>query len=461
MGVLEVTTEPKNSSEEGETAEGLLQRRADELTAALEHQARQLEAIRRTSDALFSHPSVDEMVRATLRIALDVLRADAGTVFLHDPDKDTLVFRYVIGGGGESLIGQSIPVSQPSVAGTVFSTAKPDLISDVHERADHNRDVDKQTGYSTRSMMTVPVKRTDAAPIGVMQVLNARIPFTERDLEVLEALCAQAATGIEHQQLAEMARQAEIVHVIGDISHDIKNMLTPILTGVWTLEPMLDRLFVDLDQIRRQCPETETWANDIARIADSVQHDYGWMLKNALNAAEQVQARTKEIADAMKGELSPPFFEESSLNISCQDVAATLKIVAENAQIALNLDLDPDLPEAEFDRKQLYNALYNLVNNAIPFTPPGGSVTVRTRGPQPGEETILVEVQDTGRGMPEKVRLRLFTDQAISTTSVGTGLGTRIVARVVKRHNGKITVQSEEGKGSTFTILLPLRHREK
>lgn len=455
-----ITTKKNNAVAAAAAAAAAEQQRIAELEAALEHQARQLEAIRKTSDALFSHPSVDAMVRATLRIALDILRADAGTVFLYDEKNDSLVFRYVIGGGGESLIGQSIPLSQPSVAGTVFRTSVPEMVGDVTNRADHNRDVGNKTGYHTQSMMTVPVKRTDAAPIGVMQVLNARVPFTQRDLEVLEALCSQAATGIEHQQLAEKAQQAEIVHVIGDISHDIKNMLTPILTGVWTLEPMLDRLFVDLDEIRKKCPETETWADDVARVADAVRFDYGWMLQNTLNAAEQVQSRTKEIADAMKGELSPPFFEMSSLNETCKDVAVTLRVVAENAQIDLNLDLDPELPFAEFDRKQMYNALYNLVNNAIPFTPPSGSVTVRTRGPeQTGEaDTLLVQVQDTGKGMSEKIRSRLFKDIAVSTTPGGTGLGTRIVAGVVRRHNGTITVDSEEGKGSMFTIRLPLRH---
>ena len=62
-----------------------------DLIAALAHRERQIEAIRRTSDALFSHPNVDAMIQATLRVAMDVLRADAGTVFLHDPADDTLV----------------------------------------------------------------------------------------------------------------------------------------------------------------------------------------------------------------------------------------------------------------------------------------------------------------------------------------------------------------------------------
>jgi ATP-dependent Clp protease ATP-binding subunit ClpA len=136
--------------------------------------------------------------------------------------------------------------------------------------------------------------------------------------------------------------------------------------------------------------------------------------------------------------------------------------------VHLHLDLDPALPVAEFDRKKIYTALYNLVSNAIAETPSGGSVTIRTRAPQPDQlegvlipagETLLLEVEDTGRGIPEHVRARLFTDQAISTKGRRHRLGTRIVADVVRRHNGTIKVQSEVGHGSTFSIRLPLRHR--
>lgn len=447
---------PKKDGMAGEMNRPLTELSRDELRVLLEHRNRQIEAIRRTGDALFSHPSVDAMVRATLQIALDVLRADAGSVFLHDPAADTLVFRYVIGGAGDALIGKSIPASQ-GVAGTVFRTGRPVLIGDVHERRDFNSAVDKATGYHTKSMMTVPVKRTDGDPIGVMQVMNPRVPFTQQDLEVLEVLCAQAATGIEHARLAQEAKKAEIVHVIGDISHDIKNMLTPIMTGVWTLEPMLQRLFEQLDKLRDDAPDGV--AEQLTRITDAVRHDYGWLLESAVHSAEQVQARTREIADAVKGELSPPFFELTDFNEPCRAVVNTLKVVADKGGVTLNLDLDPNLPQVECDRKLIVNALYNLVNNAIPFTPAGGSVTVRTRGPKdPNSETFTVEVQDTGKGMPAHVRERILSGEPISTTVGGTGLGTRIVLGVIRRHNGDLDIQSAEGEGTTFIVTLPVRH---
>lgn len=431
----------------------------DPVALLLAQQERQIEAIHRVSETLFTHPGTDPMVRETLRIALDVLRADAGTVFLHDPKDDTLVFRYVIGGSGEQLLGTRLPAGK-GIAGSVFRSAKSRLDGDVQTGGDYNAEVEAQFGYHTESMMTVPIKRPNAAPIGVMQVLNARVPpFTTLDLAVLEVLCAQAATGIEYFQMVEAARKAEIVHVIGDVSHDIKNMLTPIALGVQTLEPLLDRMFERLDALCKanREPATRNIVQEVERIASTVRNDYGWMLQNALSSAEQIEARTREIADAIKGETSPPYFEVGNLNETCELVAQTLRMVAAKYQVVIALDPDPELPPVEYDRKQMYNALYNLIHNALPETPAGGSVTVRAR-PSSGQDSVIVQVIDTGRGIPAHVRERLFTHEAVSTKVGGTGLGTRIVMGIVQRHNGTITVESEVGAGSTFTITLPLRH---
>jgi signal transduction histidine kinase len=74
-----------------------------------------------------------------------------------------------------------------------------------------------------------------------------------------------------------------------------------------------------------------------------------------------------------------------------------------------------------------------------------------------GEPWLEVQVADTGRGMPEHVRERMFTDSAVSTKPGGTGLGTRIVKNVVDAHHGRIRVDSEPGEGTTFTIHIPMR----
>lgn len=428
--------------------------RVAELEAALEHRERQIDAMRRAGDTLFTTRSLDELVRHTLEVAIEVLDADAGSLLLYNENDNTLVFEYVIGPAASNLTGYAMPATQ-GIAGRVFQTGQPDLTEKAAERQEFNRSVDEKTGYHTESMMTVPVKRTESRPIGVMQVLNARELFDDRDLEVLEVLSAVAAAAFENARLASEARKAAIINLIGDISHDIKNMLTPIQSGVWTLEPMLDSLFDALDEIRKDDSLDRELVDRVEQAAMLVGDDYKWILQGALDAAEKVQARTKEIADAVKGESAAPHFEIANINEVATEVHRSLMIVAHDSRLDLMLDLDPELPLAEFDRKQIYNALYNLVNNAIPETPEGGSITIRSR--DGSTETLLIEVEDTGIGIPEAVRKKLFTDDAVSTKPGGTGLGTRIVAGVVKRHNGTIEVESELKKGSIFRICLPLR----
>jgi signal transduction histidine kinase len=429
-----------------------------ELQAMLDHRERQIRAMQQTSEALLSHATADAMIRETLRLAIDVMSANAGSLLLHNPASDTLVFRYIIGPASQELTGFSMPATK-GIAGRVFQSGVAVVTQKVSDHTEFNENVDKKTGYHTESMLTVPLKRSEGDAIGVMQILNGSAAFDSRDMEVLQVMAAQACAAIENARLMQEARKAEIVNVIGDISHDIKNMLTPIQSGILTLEPMLDKMFEALEEIHKKCPETDEWGAQIAKALNLAREDYGWILKGALDAAENVQARTKEIADAVKGESAPPNFESVDLNEVAQEVMCSLKLMAKKAQLELKLDLDSALPLAESDRKQIYTALYNLVNNAIPETPPGGSVTLRTRTAGDSDR-MLIEVQDTGKGMPEHVRNGLFTDEAISTKAGGTGLGTCIVGAVVRRHNGKITVQSEVGQGTTFSILLPLRRTE-
>ena len=428
------------TSEIPESAESL-RARLSILAADLHHRDRQIEAIRRTSDALFSHPSVEAMVEATLKIALEVLRADAGTVFLHEPSLDALVFRYVIGGAAAQLTGQRIPRTQGGVAWTVFESGVSVLVADVSQRDDFNREVDAKTGYHTHSMMTVPVKRTGGAPIGVMQVLNARVPFDQRDLEVLEVLCAQAATGIEHARLVETQKGAEIGNRVGEIAHDIKNMMTPIETGVMTLEPMLTDCFSQL-----------AGRPEVAGIETA----YGWLLSDILTSAQRVRRRTEYIAGMVKGALPPPCFESGSLNDAVSDVVKTLKRTATERGIALTTALDQNMPRLAFDYDRIYDALYNLVNNALPETPSGGAVIVRTHGPAAEGGWVSIEVCDTGRGIPPHVLEKLFTPEAVSTKVGGTGLGTSVAARVAREHGGTISVESSIGVGTTFTIRMPV-----
>jgi signal transduction histidine kinase len=114
-----------------------------------------------------------------------------------------------------------------------------------------------------------------------------------------------------------------------------------------------------------------------------------------------------------------------------------------------------DLPAIAGDEARLYSLLYNLVNNAIPEVPPQGLVTISGLH-EAGDDCIRLRVTDTGNGMPAEVRDHLFTNRLVSSKTGGTGLGTKIVKDVVDMHGGRITVESEPGRGTTFEIRLPI-----
>ena len=443
-------------SEPNDSASPLLHSAEDEvqiLRARLRHRERQIKAIRAISETLFSHDSVDAMLHQTLEIAMDTLNAGAGSVQIYQASSDSLVFRCTRGPNSEKLKDLALPISQ-GIGGRVFRSGQSDISLDVRNNPDFNAEIDAHTGFVTRAMATVPIKARDQAPIGVIQVLNFGAQYDLHDLETLEIIASQAAIAIDDSQREQQTRKAAMVSFIGDLSHDIKNMLTPIQTGMWTLDPMLRQMFDELEIATRSMEPQQRAAIEKATIL--TRGEYEWMLQNALDSADRVQNRTREIADAVKGVSTPPRFEKGDFNDVCEEAVVALRLVAHDAQVELELDLDSALPRAKFDRKQIDTALYNLLNNAIAATPEDGKVTLRTRALDPAQGKFLIEVADTGEGMPPHVRKKLFTDEAISTKIGGTGLGTRIVGDIVRRHHGNISIESAEGKGTTFTIVLPL-----
>ena len=128
---------------------------------------------------------------------------------------------------------------------------------------------------------------------------------------------------------------------------------------------------------------------------------------------------------------------------------------AQERGIALRHEGVTALPEIQADEARLFNALYNLVNNAMEEVPEGGSISIKGRVEEHGK-TLHLSVSDTGRGMPEEVRESLFTSRTISRKQGGTGLGTKIVKDIVEAHSGVISVESKINGGTTFHIRFPI-----
>ncbi len=122
---------------------------------SLRHCERQFAAPRRISEALVSPLGVDEVLRQTLAVAIEVLDADAGSLQMHDAESDSLTFRYVADPSHDALIGHATPVSQ-GIGGRVFRSGVSDLAEDVTLEARTSiPPLTTKTGYCTRSVMTV------------------------------------------------------------------------------------------------------------------------------------------------------------------------------------------------------------------------------------------------------------------------------------------------------------------
>ena len=121
--------------------------------------------------------------------------------------------------------------------------------------------------------------------------------------------------------------------------------------------------------------------------------------------------------------------------------------------IAIYRNYAPEIPPFSFDAELMERVFYNLVLNAAQATPEGGAVTVKTRA---GEDAAEVAVIDRGAGIEPK-HLNTIFNPFFTTKPEGVGLGLAIVSKIVDEHGGKITVESEPGKGSVFRVLLPMK----
>jgi len=137
------------------------------------------------------------------------------------------------------------------------------------------------------------------------------------------------------------------------------------------------------------------------------------------------------------------------------DAAKSVHMQAEARQVRLSVDIPADLPNVLADRQQIQRAIINLLTNAIRATAAGGTITVR--GEERGGQ-VAFSVTDTGAGIPREYLARIFEPfvQVPNAPQGGSGLGLTIARRIVEAHGGRLTVQSEPGRGSTFTFTVPV-----
>ena len=137
---------------------------------------------------------------------------------------------------------------------------------------------------------------------------------------------------------------------------------------------------------------------------------------------------------------------------------------AKARNVTITLEAAFDLPYVDADREEMLRLFTNLVDNAVKYNREGGSVLVAARQARAAPGYVAVEVTDTGVGMPQGAIARLgeafYRVRTAATMQItGTGLGLSICRQIIEAHHGQLEVESEEGKGSTFRVLLPRTQR--
>lgn len=224
---------------------------------------------------------------------------------------------------------------------------------------------------------------------------------------------------------------------VANVSHELRTPLTAIKGYIETLEEGAYENAEERDRflniVKRHTDRLINIVSDLLVLSEIERKNYPW------------------------GEDPKADFEEIDLQKIVSSSLEALKSKVEAKNLHVSLDIKEDLPAFKGDGLLLEQMFINLVDNAIKYTPEGGSIGVQISQP---DSHFRIEVADTGVGIPEEHLPRIFerfyrVDKTRSRKVGGTGLGLSIVKHIVIMHGGKIVVESEEGKGSRFIVELP------
>ncbi|MHB8845162.1 MAG: sensor histidine kinase [Nitrospirota bacterium] len=183
-----------------------------------------------------------------------------------------------------------------------------------------------------------------------------------------------------------------------------------------------------------------------------------WLLKIVAEESNRLIGLVNSLMDLSKLEagMLAYNFTKAELPSLVTTAAGEVLPLAEAKKIRIGTDLD-DVPPVTLDAERILQVLRNLIGNALKFTPPGGTVRIAVRH---GESGVGVSVTDSGPGIPKEHQSAIFDKFRQATLAgtkklPGTGLGLAIVKHIIKDHGGTVWVESEEGRGSTFTFVLP------
>ena len=419
--------------------ESALRERTDDLTRSVA----ELRSLGEVGQAVSSTLDLDAVLSTVVAHAVQISGADAGTIYeyndtaaVFEPRANYGVSEEMVGALRDSKIRLG-----DTIVGKSAAQRSPMQIADVTQD-DAYRLRAILVGAGIRAVLALPLMREDRV-IGALSIRRRTAgEFAPSVVTLLQTFASQSVLAIENARLFRQiqttseelkAASEHKSHFLASMSHELRTPLNAILGFN---ELILDGIYGETPQdMKAPLEEMHKSGKHLLRL-----------INNVLDLAK-IEAGKMELA---LGEYAPTDVVES--------VRSGLYVLAGNKGVELAASVPPDLPWAYGDGGRITQCLMNLAGNSLKFTKSGKieiSATLKAG-------TLIYRVTDTGIGIPAEKIGTLFTefkqtDAAIAQEYGGTGLGLAITKKFVEMHGGRIWVESEVGKGSTFIFEVPLR----
>ena len=285
------------------------------------------------------------------------------------------------------------------------------------------------TGAQPVTSFDLSAQRKDGGELNLAVTLSG-VPGRDGKVDGLLAIVRDMTSQRELEtQMHQSEKLTALGQVAGGIAHDFNNLLQAILG----YSQLMTKNMGNAEVVRRGLSVIETAATGGAETVRRIQKFARLRPDEPFVSVEINQV----IQDAVA--ITRPRWEE--------------RVAKGGVPLRLDLRLTP-LPAVMGRPSELNEVITNLILNAIDAMPEGGTLGIYTR-PE-GDEHVVLTVTDTGMGMPEHVRTRIFDPFFTTKGEVGTGLGLSVSFSIVQRHSGEMRVESQAGRGTTFTIVLPV-----
>jgi signal transduction histidine kinase len=420
-----------------------VEERTAELRESLEQQTATADILRVISGSLTDVTPVFEVI---VKAAKELGEAETAQVFRYDGERIHYVTSYgTIREWIDHVKAQSpwLP-DRTTMTGRVVLDGAIVQIEDMLADPEYDPRVAAISSWVSRRLLGVPLLR-EGRPIGVLTVSWKEPGIVPgKFVRLLETFASQAVIAIENvrlfHEIQDKGRQLEVANkhkseFLANMSHELR---TPLNAIIGFSEALNERMFGELNDKQAE------YIDDI--------HTSG---KHLLALINDILDLSKVEAGRMELDLV-----EFDVSAALQNSLTLVKERAQRNGITLSLQLDPSVGSFLGDERKFKQIMLNLLSNAVKFTPAGGRIGIASRR---ANGALEVAVSDTGVGIAAEDHQAVFEEfrqvgRDYTSKSEGTGLGLTLTKRFVELHGGTLGVQSELGKGSTFTIRLPIRH---